>query len=422
MWGLTVSLTGPWLFGVALTVTVLAFAGLVWSWARWSGRGAPAVLARAGLLALVNMLVLLTAAIGMNDRFGFFADWNDLTGAFGLASQGSPSTDGAGTGRPDAAADRIADDAAVFRAMPWGGLAKARVVRLAVIGERSRIRGTVEVTLPPGYYDPRRATELFPVIEAFPGYPGGPFNPYSEVRSTVSARGMADAVILSPSVEIPAGRDTECVNGTGNQPKVETWLTEDLPAWALRTLRVRADRESWAVLGWSSGGWCAAMAAMLHPDRFSAAIVLGGYFRPEFGSLYRPFDAASPQGRRYDLVALAGDRPPPVSLWVQTSRADHVSYPTSSQFLARARAPLTVHSLVLGHAGHRVGVWQPLLPESLTWLGRTAKGFDPRRTAARRDRPAKAPTGRPTGSPGPGCTMHSGVSPVPGAGITARHG
>ncbi|HET9657003.1 MAG TPA: alpha/beta hydrolase-fold protein, partial [Kineosporiaceae bacterium] len=403
-------------------------------------------------------------------RFGFFADWSDLTGAVGLESQDSRSADGpgggGGAGRPDAAAGRIADDAAVFRAMPWGGLAKARVVRLAVTGERSRIRGTVEVTLPPGYYDPRRAAELFPVIEAFPGYPGGPFNPYSAVRSTVTAQGMADAVIISPSVEIPAGRDTECVDGTGNQPKIETWLTEDLPAWTLRTLRVRADRESWAALGWSSGGWCAAMAAMLHPDRFSAAIVLGGYFRPEFGSLYRPFDAASPQGRRYDLVALAGDRPPPVSLWVQTSHADHVSYPTSSQFLAKARAPLTVHSLVLEHAGHRVGVWQPLLPESLTWLGRTARGFDPHRIAARQNMPPKAPTastpahggsgngpsatsptaspttgtgpghdghgqpgtapgrapaGRPTGSPGPGGTMHD-ASSVPRAGTTASYG
>ena len=374
------SLTGRLFLAVMLAAVAGGFLALVWFWPRWAGGGARAVLTRAALLAAVNALVLLTAAVAMNDQFGFFADWTDLGGVVGLVGTAATSDAHAG-GDPRVALSRPVDGSRAAPGLPPALPAQiargSRLVSFTVDGPASGIRAQVDVYLPAGYTDSAQRLRRYPVLEAFPGYPGGPFVPADAVATVVDAHRLVDPIIVSPVVEIPAGRDTECVDGTPRDPKVETWLTRDVPDWAQRTLRVRPDRTSWATIGWSAGGWCAAMAAMLHPDRYAAAIVLGGYFRPDFGALYAPFLPDSPQGRRYDLVALASRRPPAVALWIQTSQADRLSYPTSAQLLAKARPPLSVQSLVMAHAGHRTQVWIPLLPHALTWLAATASGFSP---------------------------------------------
>ncbi len=384
------SLTGPVFFALIGGLAVAAFTAVVWSWPRWTGAGTRPVLARGALLLGVEGLVLLTAAVGVNDGFGFFADWTDLAGVVGVAVGQPPASVHVGGGAVAAAMVRLGSGlpvvdrpaAPVVTPGPGGG-----VFHFTVGGPASGIRGTVEVTLPPGYADPRRLHQRYPVLEAFPGYPGQPFDPIGAVRAAARARELGDAIILSPTVQIPPGRDTECVDATGAAPRVETWLTRDLPRWAARTLRVRTDRASWATIGWSAGGWCAAMAAMLHPDTYAAAIVLGGYFRPDFGSRYVPFGPGSPAARRYDLVALAGHSPPPVALWMQTSRADSLSYPSSAQLLEAVRPPLSVQSLIMNHAGHRIGVWEALLPHALAWLGATLPGFAPPAAPAPRGQP-----------------------------------
>ena len=414
------SLTGR-LFMVLMLASVAAgFLALVWSWPRWAGRGARSILTRAFLLAAVNALVLLTTAVAVNDQFVFFADWTDLSGVVGMAGT-TATTDAHAGGDPHAALSRPADGSSATPGLPPALPAQIargdRLVRFTVDGPASGIRAQVEVYLPAGYTDPAERLRRYPVLEAFPGYPGGPFVPADAVAAVVDTHRMADPIIVSPVVEIPAGRDSECVDGTPRDPKVETWLTRDVPDWAQRTLRVRPDRTSWATIGWSAGGWCAAMAAMLHPDRYAAAIVLGGYFRPDFGALYTPFLPDSPQGRRYDLIALAGHHPPAVALWIQTSQADLLSYPTSAQLLVKARPPLSVQSLVMSHAGHRTQVWIPLLPQALTWLAATAPGFTPA-PPARTGPPLPSPTAHPASrnpaTPAPAAPASTGPGPGPG--------
>ena len=130
-----------------------------------------------------------------------------------------------------------------------------------------------------------------------------------------------------------------------------------------------------AAIGLSAGGWCAAMVAMLHPAQYAAAIVMSGYFRPEFGPFYDTFPPGSPLAARYDLVALAKRAPPPVALWLVTSHTDSVSYRSSAALLKVARPPLAVSATVFQNAGHRVSLWQGLLPGSLTWLDANVPGF-----------------------------------------------
>ena len=140
---------------------------------------------------------------------------------------------------------------------------------------------------------------------------------------------------MAPQVQIPFGVDTECVNGDPGKPQIETWLAEDVPNWIARTFRVTTQRSSWATMGLSAGGWCAAMATMLHPAQYSAAVVFGGYFRPDFGPYYEAFPKTSPLQTRYDLVKLAR-HPPPVALWLEASHADELSYSSIAGLLHAA--------------------------------------------------------------------------------------
>jgi enterochelin esterase-like enzyme len=408
------SLTGPWFFVLLLAVTAMAFVALIVAWARWAGPGRSAAATRVALLAGVNALVLLTAAVGLNNQYLFYADWTDVGGAVGLTENPAPGRAHIGGDARAAAADRFTTRGltANLPSLPPQIAPGARLARFRVPGRISGIQADVVVFLPTGYTEPAQSRRRYPVVEGFPGYPGGPLNPSQGVAAAVTAHRLADPIILAPVIQVPTGRDTECVNGSPADPQVETWLTRDLPDWAAHTLRVRTDRASWATVGWSVGGWCAAMAAMLHPDQYGAAIVLGGYFQPLFGQGYRPFGPNSAQGRRYDLVSLAAGHPPAVALWVQTSRADPLSYPSSSQLLARARAPLSIQSLVLADAGHRISVWKPLLSQAFAWLGSTVPGFAP----------------DPAGAPGGGSSTQAGSgtggpdSPLDRARRTGRSG
>jgi S-formylglutathione hydrolase FrmB len=235
----------------------------------------------------------------------------------------------------------------------------------------------------PAGYDPAAADTDYPVLETFSGYPSSPTQWVKTMRlqavlaEQVTAHRIRPTVVVSPQVEVPAGVDTECVNGEPSSPQLETWLTQDVPNWLVAHFRVRTERSSWATIGLSAGGWCAAMAAMLHPAQYGAGVVMGGYFRPLFGPSYEPYQPGSALAKRYDLVALAKRSPEPLALWVETSHADPVSYTSSTALLKAAKSPLSVSATILQNAGHRIGIWQNLLPGALSWLGQNVPGFRP---------------------------------------------
>jgi S-formylglutathione hydrolase FrmB len=381
--GNTMSLTGSLFLDAIIVLTVAAFVGVIVIWPRLTARTPWHVAGRAGALALVNLLVLLTAATQLNATYLFFAGWSDLSGALtGHLAQTSLHRGGAERQAPNIsaagdAAPVVADPPALTQQVGSTGL-----VRYVVHGPLSGLTGTVLVQLPPGYTS-AGATGRYPVLEAFHGYPSEPlswikvFHLGRAVDRQVRAHDLRQPLVVMPQVEIPRGVDTEGVNGQAGQPQVETWLTRDVPDWVGKHFRVLANRNAWATIGYSAGGFDAAMATILHPAQYGSGIVLGGYFKPDFGPFYEPFTATSPLGRRYDLSRAVAHHPPPVSLWVETSHADPLSFHSSAQFLRAARAPTAVHAVVLQNAGHRDSVWITLLPQALRWLGQNVQGFRP---------------------------------------------
>jgi enterochelin esterase-like enzyme len=387
-----VSLTGPALLAIVSLSTVAAFVAAVVLMPLIRGNRWLVIGSRAMALLMVNAFVLLSAAIAFNDHYQFYADWTDLGNSlFGsgrlpsitlhAGARGLQDVHGSGLRRRHHIRNRTHGVAVGVPAGGYGRIPVDTPLSYEVTGRRSGLTGQILVTVPPGYDEAANAHRRYPVIETFPGYPATPEQWFTDMnlggalRAAEQAGRIAPAITISPQTEVPGGIDNECVNGPGADPKAETWLTSDVRYWAEHHFRVRTDRTSWTTLGLSAGAWCAAMLTMLHPSQYAAGIVMAGYFEPKFSHTYEPFAPGSPQARHYDLVALAHADPPPVALWIGTSRADDVSYPSSSRLLAAARPPLSIEAVVLLHAGHRFAVWTPLLPRALSWLGATVPGF-----------------------------------------------
>lgn len=378
------SLTGPFFLDGIIVLTLAAFLGLVVVWPRLTTGTPWHVAGRVVALGLVNLLVLLTAATQLNAAYLFFAGWGDLQGAMTghlvktSLHRGGAERQAANIRARGHLAPVAKQTPALARSVGSSGL-----VAYTVHGALSGLTGTVLVQLPAGYTSAAAATDRYPVLEAFHGYPSEPLNWVrvfhidQAIEARVRAHQLHPTLVVMPQIEIPSGTDTEGVNGGPGQPQVQTWLTRDVPDWVGQHFRVIANRNAWATIGYSAGGFDAAMAPILDPAQYGAGIVLGGYFRPDFGPFYEPFSDTSPQGRYYDLTRVAAHRPPPVSLWMETSHADPLSYKSSAAFLRAVRAPTAVHGVVLQNAGHRDSVWIALLPEALRWLGSSAPGFHP---------------------------------------------
>ena len=365
-------------------VLALALAALLWGALRAPNRkGVRGVLARLGVQVLTSALVVLSVATVLNRQNQWYVSWSDL---FGSSPTPVVKAD-AGGAAPQVALREQPTGSALptplptvhqFPPLPSPG---QRVQTFTVTGGASGLTGKVMVSLPVGYEDPANAGRSYPVIMAFHGYPGSPdvwmqgVNLVPSLDSLGGEGKIAPVIVVAPQLEFPAGVDTECVNGGTGQPQVETWLAKDVPDALATHLRVAHDRTGWATLGFSSGGWCAAMMTMLHPELFGAGVVLGGYTQPLFEKGYVPFHAGEAAWKRYHLVTLASSAPPPVALWLQTSKADSLSYSSSEALLHAARAPLSIQSEVEVSAGHRMTVWAGAVPTALTWLGSTIPGF-----------------------------------------------
>ena len=378
------SLTGPIFLNGIIVLTIAAFVAVVVLWPRLTARTPWHVAGRVGSLIVVNLMVLLTAATQLNAAYLFFAGWADLQGAF-TGHLAQTSLHRGGQERKALNTPVVGGGAAVVSAhpVPLGRrIGPGGVTEYAVHGAQSGLTGMVLVKLPAGYSS-SPPSQRYPVIEAFHGYPSEPqnwvnvFDLPGLIDHAVSAHQVAAPILVMPAVEIPRGVDTEGVNGPSGDPQVETWLTHDVPTWLGQHFRVTQNRSAWATIGYSAGAYVAAMSTILHPAQYGAGIILGGYFRPEFGPFYDPFTSTSAAGRRYDLIRTVAQQPPPVALWLETSHADHFSYRSSAEFLRAVRAPTAIHAVILQNAGHRDSVWIALIPEALKWLGTNVKGFHP---------------------------------------------
>lgn len=384
---------------VLWVVAVLGIVAVALVWPKLAGRGVAVLLGRLGTQLGASALVVLAVAATLNQQNGWYGDWpdlvHDLTGSSPAVQhvalkgqlQVAQRYNAHEAVESDVRAQHAfgAQRAAFQRATklrtglsPQGQYVRVVVPGLGAAARRGRTVGEVLIWLPPSYVD-GASQATYPVIEAFHGQPGGP-DDYSKrlklqnmlVRAHQRV-GLVEPVVVIPDF-LPSGIDTECTDSPGIA--MEIWLTKTVPEWVVRHLRVRPDKESWATLGFSAGGFCAEVSTFLHPQTFGSAMLFGTYDWPDWSN-WLPYKRHNAWPARYNMLSVLKDRPPPVDVWVEVSGGDRFSSPPSQALIKYAHAPTSVTAVYLRDAGHRFSVWQAAMPRALDWLARSEPGFEP---------------------------------------------
>jgi enterochelin esterase-like enzyme len=386
-------------------------AAAVWVWPRLASQRPAVVAARLGVIAGSQLLVLAAVGVFINGYFAFFGSWSSLFGGGGSAPAAAAAAvassrpivvTGAdlgpvpgGSALPELANGRLAAKPPhVYAQSPppsslavapgldlRGGAAAAarsvgKVLQVTVTGQHTGIVSAANyVYLPPQYFQPAYARVRFPVVLALTGYPNDPWSivRWLDLPSTAADLvadgkiGPAVYVMINVSVVLP--RDTECTN-VPEGPQAETFLAQDVPEAVERTFRVQTGRSGWSVLGYSTGGYCAAKLAMMYPQEFSSAVSLAGYYTAlEDGTTGNLYGSSGAYRNENNLDWRLAHLPaPPVSVLVTSSEVGEHDLPGTEAFLHLIHPPMRGYSLILAQGGHNYGTWVRQLPQSLEWI------------------------------------------------------
>jgi Putative esterase len=358
MVGAVFGLTSAPLLLLAIAVAVCAPLTLVYLWVR--GRVPGGRRSRLGVGAVVLSLALVSqlaavAVVGLavNRRYDFYGGWADLLGKQSSASDVIRGNGGLDRGR-------------------------GRLEVLPIDGRRSHTRSEMLVWLPPQYTEPAYRHRRFPVVEFLPGQPEQPagvfrgFELVSSAQAAISSGRVPPFVLVVPPLMIRPPSDTECTN-VPHGPQALTWLASDVPHAITSRLRVDPPGRHWSVMGWSTGGFCAAKLVYAYPRVFAAAVGLGGYYQPSTDRTWPNLFGGLPSVRRHNSPQwLYAHRSSGLTarLLIVSSRQDGESWRSSAKMIAATRDNPHVSRVVVPSGGHNFGVYRPYVGPGLRWLTR----------------------------------------------------
>jgi hypothetical protein len=334
-------LTGGGFTALLLAVALVAVVACVRLLPRWSGPGRRQLVTRAGLL-VGGQVLLLTALLAVaNAQMRFYSSWRDLFGANPGTVRILDRSAGAAPPVPLTAPARKSPKPkqdALTRRLP---AADGRLDALDVRGPRSGISARAYVYLPPQYMRLRR--QRFPAVLLLGSPHAAKRLPQLVAREIAAGR-------LRPTLFVITPTGPGCVDAPGGR-QGETFLSEDLPAAIDAAYRVGSAPSGWAVAGpgpRGPAGYCAALLAMRHSDRFGSAVFGAAALTPPGGDLYGGSrsirDEYDPRWR------LRHRPPPPISVGVVADDG----------FAAGVRPPMRADALP-------ANAWQDL-PTVLRWL------------------------------------------------------
>ncbi|MGW7367844.1 alpha/beta hydrolase [Streptomyces sp. NPDC054841] len=213
-------------------------------------------------------------------------------------------------------------------------------------GKKSGFKGKVWVWAPKEYFDPKYANSGFPVMIALPGGAGYPNNYWmgtdlglQESIATWSQEGKSKPFLLAMPVLNPAPDDGGLYwdgSDIPNQPKMGTWLTEDVPDLMKANFRTIKSRDGWAFMGSSTGAFAGLKAVLKHPDKFKAVIASGPDIEPDsrlWKGHQKEKDANNPKILAKELIAKGG---PDVYIAFQvgTNESNPRTLPNVKKFIA----------------------------------------------------------------------------------------
>lgn len=332
------------------------------------------VAAVVGLVVLAQGSAIAAVGLDVNRDYGFYPDWSSLFGT-GVAPPVVAKGERLGlNGQPVA-------HRPVLR-VPEPATGAGRYESITVTGRVTGTKAKVTVWLPPQYGDRRYAKTKFPVVMIL----GGAYRPVSLVVSKlgmartgteeIKAGRVAPFIAVFPEINVRLPLDTECTDLPG-LAQAFTWLDQDVPDWVESNLRVSHSPREWSVMGWSTGGYCAALLHLRDPGRFGAAASVQGYYQPEpdgtTGALWSYLHHDPVLAQEYSPTWLIEHRPPlNTHLLVMTSLSDPQSRSQSLDFLNREKNVPGVQPYVLQDMGHTLETFGAVLAPILGWLADVA--------------------------------------------------
>jgi enterochelin esterase-like enzyme len=363
-----VALTGRITLIAAILLALCVPGAAMFSWNR-VGRAATRAarygcwIWRGGVLVASQLAAVILVAVLINDSGRFYSSWLEL-----LGEHHTVRTTVAMPGNQDAALRaRLANASAQGHGI---------VVPIKIPGARSGIGSfSALVYLPAEYGMAQYAHRKFPVLELVAGSPGTPqtwtdsLDVAPILDREIAAGRSIPFIAVMPSQDVAGGRDTQCVNVVGG-PAVDTYLSVDVRATITHAYRASAQSTAWAIMGYSSGGFCATNLAMRHPDMFVAAASIAGYARPahdhQTGELFG--HSAALRDQNTPLWRATHLPPPDVALLLVSTAQDPGTDRDAADLAAAARPPLSVTRLSLRHGGHNFEVWRAEEPVAFAWV------------------------------------------------------
>ncbi|MEU9083873.1 alpha/beta hydrolase-fold protein [Streptomyces sp. NPDC048357] len=338
---------------------------------RRKSRGRRWVIAGATVLALAGI-----AALVMNHY-----EIPPFTDKGSAVSFGQPS---AGGGKKNDAPQQAANSKML---MPTGPAADFKnsmtlpdgthVAVTTLDGKKSGFKGKVWVWAPKEYNDPKFAKSGFPVMIALPGGAGYPSNYWMGtdlgLQTSISkwyAEGKSKPFILAMPVLNPAPDDKGIYwdgSDIPGQPKMGTWLAEDVPDLMKANFRTVKSRDGWAFMGSSTGGFAGLKAVLKHPDKFKAVIASGPDIVPD-SSLWKGHDKEKAENNPEVLAKqLIDSKGPDVYLAFQVGDSENnkKTLPDVQKFIATYgnKGPIHAELRVIRGGQHNAKTYVPNMGE-----------------------------------------------------------
>lgn len=121
-----------------------------------------------------------------------------------------------------------------------------------------------------------------PVVYMLHGWPGSPSSMISGIVKPLAAafaKGTKPFIAVFPDGNAKTHADSEWADSYDKKAMIETWITKKVIP-AVESDRIRSSKER-AIVGFSMGGYGAAIIGLHHPELFTQIATLAGYFIPD---------------------------------------------------------------------------------------------------------------------------------------------
>ncbi|WP_051855018.1 alpha/beta hydrolase [Streptomyces sp. NRRL B-1347] len=249
-------------------------------------------------------------------------------------------------------------------------------------GKKSGFTGKVWVWAPKQYFDPKYSHSGFPVLIALPGGPGYPNNYWMgtdlKLESSIakwSKEGKSLPFIVVMPVLNPDDKFYYDGSDIPGQPKMGTWMTEDVPDFVRANFRTFTSRDGWGFMGSSSGGFVGLKSVLKHPEKFKAVIASGPDTVPD-SPLWRGHEAqrlANDPGRLAERLIRRGG--PEVDIAFQVGTAES-GQPNLRAFMEKyGKGPVKTRLNVIQGGTHSARSYVPAMDDGpIQWISKKMRG------------------------------------------------